>query len=252
MPVQPQAQYSQGTDITQLARTLCNDPTGQYFSDTLLLPFVNSAARRIARELANNGQTTLVEDEYIATIPPVSGVDPGLQVQLSFNGIAGNLPSAPNPTLPSDLIFPAKLWERDTGSVEEFQPMRDWTAKGGLPSRPQGVALGDWEWRSDSIYFVGSTISRDIRIRYMGSTINFTLVNGVINGQLGELDAIDAVAYWVAAAVLKPRGSVIADDYAKTSEMLIDQLVSGAVRQQQYAPVRRKPYRGMHRGRRPI
>jgi hypothetical protein len=248
MPVLPGTQYSQGPDITNLVRSLCNDPQGQYFTDTLLLPFVNSGARRIARELANNGQTTLIEEQSDPgeiTIPPVAVQDPGQQIQLSFQGVSGNVVSAANPTLPADLIFPLKLWERDTGSVEGYQEMSDWTAKGGLPSRVQGVALVDWEWRGDSIYFVGSIIQRDLRMRYMASALVFIVQNGVINGQLGELDAVDALAYWTAAAVLKPRGSAIADGYATVADKLITQLVSGVVRQQQYSPKRRKPYRGM-------
>src|SRR5580765_2523216 len=123
MPILPSTQYSQGSDITDLVRSLCNDPQGQYFTDVRLLPFVNSAARRIARELANNGQTTLIEEEpgFALTIPPVLVMDPGQQVQLSFTGVSGNVTPAANPTLPADLIFPLKLWERTTGSVENFQ-----------------------------------------------------------------------------------------------------------------------------------
>lgn len=249
MPVLPSQPYSQGTDITNLIRSLCADPQGQWFTDTLLLPYVNSAARRIARELANNGQTTLIEDEYVATIPPIAVADPGLQVQLTFNGVAGNLAQAGNPTLPLDLVFPSFLWERTSGSTEQWQEMRDYTAKGGLPSRAQTAYLGEWEWRTDTLCFLGSTVARDIRIRYEGSTLIFGLTglppNQTISGQLGELDAIDAIAYWVAAAVLKPRGSAIADTYATFAETLIEQLVSGAVRQQQASPRRRKPYRGM-------
>lgn len=244
MPVLSTTQYSQGMDITALIRSLVADPQGQKATDTNLLPFVNSAARRIARELANNGQTTLIEDEYIVTIPPVLISDPGQQVQLSFSGVSGNVTPTSSPTLPQDLIFPLVLWERTTGSVENFGLMEDRTASGGLTSRQQGISLGDWEWRTDSIFFMGSLLARDVRMRYMASTLSFALQNGIITGQLGELDAIDAIAYWAAAAWLKPRGSSIADAYATVSENLIAQLVSGVVRQQQYSPKRRRPYRG--------
>ena len=36
----------------------------------------------------------------------------------------------------------------------------------GLPSVYQDFTLGQWEWRGNSIYWNGSTVEQDIRLRY--------------------------------------------------------------------------------------
>lgn len=45
MPVVPTTAYSQVEDALTLARALLNDSAGAVFTDTLLMPLVNSAYR---------------------------------------------------------------------------------------------------------------------------------------------------------------------------------------------------------------
>ena len=59
MPVVPTTAYSQAEDALNLARALVNDSAGVVFTDTLLMPLLNSAYRGLQRELAENGVSVL-------------------------------------------------------------------------------------------------------------------------------------------------------------------------------------------------
>ena len=63
MPVVPTTAYSQAEDALNLARALVNDTAGAVFTDTLLMPLLNSAYRGLQRELAENGVSVLAENQ---------------------------------------------------------------------------------------------------------------------------------------------------------------------------------------------
>ena len=65
MPVVPTTAYSQAEDALNLARALVNDSAGVVFTDTLLMPLLNSAYRGLQRELAENGVSVLAEQQDI-------------------------------------------------------------------------------------------------------------------------------------------------------------------------------------------
>jgi hypothetical protein len=245
LPVVPQSPYAVGTQVTSLVRSLCNDSQGQLFTDSYLLNYVNSAYRQVQLALANIGKQTFTKDMYIVTIPAIATVDPGLQVALRFDGISGNIPNPSNsPTLPQDLLEPLQLWERPTGSTDDFVPMINLTSHGGLPSVPQSFNLRWWAWNTDFMSFIGAEEETDIRIRYQCGFIPFTLDNNnLISGTLNILLGIDAVAYLAAYMVLNPRGSPLAAGYAAIAQNFINQLVNQESRAQQHAgPFRRRAF----------
>jgi len=53
MPVVESSAYNTAGQITALVRSLLNDAAGNLFTDTVLLPYVNSAYRKSQRALAN-------------------------------------------------------------------------------------------------------------------------------------------------------------------------------------------------------
>ena len=65
MPVVSTTAYSQAEDALNLARALVNDSAGVVFTDTLLMPLLNSAYRGVQRELAENGVSVLVEQQEL-------------------------------------------------------------------------------------------------------------------------------------------------------------------------------------------
>ena len=65
MPVLPTTAYSQADAALTLARALVNDTSGAVFTDTVLMPLLNSAYRGLQRELAENGVSVLMEHAHL-------------------------------------------------------------------------------------------------------------------------------------------------------------------------------------------
>jgi hypothetical protein len=250
MPGQAVLPYSTGSQILLLLQALVGDPQGQLFNDSYCLAAINSGSRYVARELRNRGKMTLIQDEYLVTIPAVLAQDAAQQVNLGYGGISGDVTASANPALPATLMEPLVLWERPAGSTN-FTEMANKTAHGGLSKCMQGEFLGQWEWRSDSIVFTGALISTDVLIRFTAFAGIFALdQTGKISGNLGDVDALDVVAYYAAAQLLPPRGGgVLAGQYEAKAASLLEQLATSTTRQEQFSPVRMRPYRGGRRGR---
>lgn len=209
MPVVGGGSYNSALDAAILARALCNDQSGSLFSDSYLLPFLNAAYRNTQIALANAGKQSFTEDYVILSIPAVTAVDPGLDVEVAFTGISGNVTPANTPALPGDLIEPLELQERLTGSTDLFRPINNMTAHGGLPSLPQDGALRYWEWRGDALCFIGSTQANDVRLRYRKGFAGFAVTNatGTVNtsGNLvtwATAQQFDSSGTWVGQTIL--------------------------------------------------
>lgn len=183
MPVLTSSAYSLASDCTSLIRSLCNDASGSLYSDAYLLNYVNSAYRAVQRKLTNCGMETFTSDYAILTIPKALVSDPGQEIQLSFTGISGNVTPGPIPALPINLIEPEVIEERQTGTTDMFVPMQNMTSHGGLPTLPLEGQLRFWEWRGDSVNFIGASASVDIKIRFLAGFPGFSVVpaTGLVN-----------------------------------------------------------------------
>lgn len=147
--------------IMDLVRSLVNDTQagatdtpgeGQIFTNNPAIspftqPFLNSSIREVYRELRNVGEPVLIKDNVIVTgLPiinsPVNGLgqsDPTVQTALTSQGYFDGVQLWPNLVLPSDMLYPTKLWERTTGSNDPFRLMD--APSGGLDSLMQGPKL---------------------------------------------------------------------------------------------------------------
>src|SRR5690242_10452500 len=159
MPVVGSSAYNSAGQITSLVRSLLNDAQGNLFTDTVLLPYANSAYRKLQRALGNAGGGGFIQDDALLVVTAVTQTDTSLQVSITDA-------TAPPNQLPTDLLVPIKIWERPSGSSDDFLEMVDLTQHGGLPSRVQDSTLSVWEWRADGIYFLGATQDIQIRLRY--------------------------------------------------------------------------------------
>jgi hypothetical protein len=250
MPGVGSAPYATGAQILQLIQNLVSDPQGQLFSDSYCLQSINSGARYVARELRNRGKMTLIQDEYLVTIPPVLAQDASQQVNMTYTGISGDVTPAIAPALPANLMEPLILWERPSGTTN-FREMHNKTAKGGLSKILQGEQLTEWEWRSDMICFRGALIATDVLISFTALPGVFVLDNtGHISGSLGDVDAMDVVAYKAAAQLLPQRGgAALAVQYETMAQNLVEQLATSTTRQEQFSPARMRAFRSGRRGR---
>ena len=237
MPLIGSTAYSQVSQITSLARSLLNDAQGNWATDAVLLPYVNSIYRTTQRKIADAGGAEFVTDgpeEFV--IKAVAVPDPGTTVVLNDAGVPPN-------QLPANLLLPLKLWERPNLSTQEFVEMTDLTQHGGLPSRLQGATLGVWEFKTDGIYFIGATQDTQIRLRYtaalpdLAGPTDIILIRG----------AQECLAQGAAALTGLARGSPLAEKMDDLYKDSVEDVIQMNVRAQQNAGVRRRPFRSSRR-----
>lgn len=228
MPVIATSAYAQAEDALNLARSLVNDASGVVFTDTVLMPLLNSAYRALQRELAENGVTVLMSQMDISLpLDPVSGLAPN-PPQLS---------DVTSPQLPVDLLAPHALWEIATNSADIYIPMEKIT--GGLPNLQASPYLRIWEWREDRINLIGATQPVTVRVRYEKALS--TLVLGTDPIQIRS--ATDPLAYATAAMAARSRGArALAADMAAATQMATEKLIERYVRPEQAKARRRRPY----------
>ena len=231
MPVVGSSAYNTAGQITSLARSLLNDAQGNLFTDAVLLPYLNSAYRKVQRALGNAGGGGFIQDDVLLVVPAVAQVDTSLQVSITDA-------TAPPNQLPTDLLVPLKLWERPNGSSDDFLEMADLTRHGGLPSRAQDVTLGVWEWRADGIYFIGATQDTQIRLRYAKAYPDLSDATSPVLVR----NAQEALAYATAALAGWARGSPLAEKWDDAAAEAIEDLVVAAVRREQQSSRRRRPF----------
>src|SRR5260370_685243 len=184
MPVVGSSAYNTAGQITSLVRSLLNDSQGNLFTDAVLLPYANSAYRKLQRALGNACGGGFIQDDVLLVVPAVTQTDTSLQVAITDA-------TAPPNQLPTDLLVPLKVWERRNTSTDDFLEMVDLTRHGGLPSRAQDVTLSVWEWRADGLYFLGATQDTQIRLRYLKAYPPFTDATSPAPGPTSQ----EAIAY---------------------------------------------------------
>jgi hypothetical protein len=231
MPVVGSSAYNTAGQITALVRSLLNDSQGNLFTDAILLPYANSAYRKVQRAIGNAGGGGFIQDDALLVVTAIAGADTSLQVSITDA-------TAPPNQLPTDLLFPLKLWERPNGSTDDFLEMVDLSQHGGLPSRAQDVTLSVWEWRADGIYFLGATVDTQIRLRYLKAYPDLTDATSPVLVR----NAQEAIAYATAALAAWSRGSPLAERWDDASVDAIEDLVIAAVRREQQSSRRRRPF----------
>ena len=231
MPVVGTTAYNTAGQITALVRSLLNDAQGNLFTDTFLLPYVNSAYRKAQRALANVQSGTFLIDDALLVVPAVSQVDASAQVSITDA-------TAPPNQLPPNLLVPMKLWERPNLSSDDFIEMTDMTDHSGLPSEPQGLTLRYWEWRNDGLYFLGATQDTQIRLRYECSYPDLTDATSPVLIR----NAQEALAYAAAAMAGAARGAPQAERWDVAAVDALDDLLTRAAQREQQTGRRRRPF----------
>lgn len=249
--------------IMDLVRSLINDTQagatntpgeGQIFTNNSAIspftqPFLNSSIRELYRELRNVGTATLIKDNIVIyNLPivnsPTQGLgnpDPTVQTYLSTGGYFDGVQIWPNLLLPSDLIYPEEVWERQTGTTNNFASMIQ--SQFGLRGIAQVPWLGEWEWRNDNINFHVATQPRDIRLRYYAKLPTFFSPTLDFSSTFVPImDCTDAVAYKTAVKYARMLGSPgLADLIGEAKEQMY-QLKNANTRRAQSVDYHRIPY----------
>jgi hypothetical protein len=229
MPVVLTTAYSQAEDALNLARALLNDTSGSVFTDTLLMPLMNSAYRGLQRELAENGVSVMAEQQDIdLDTDPTSGIT------------VTELSDTSSPQLPTDCLVPHMMWERATSnSTDVFVPMEKFTSGGSMLNLQPSTYLRLWEWREDKVNLIGATQSITVRIRYEKLLPLLSLGTDPVQIR----SATDPLAFATAALAARSRGArALAQDLLGTAQMATEQLIERYVRPEQTKGRRRMPY----------
>ena len=230
MPVVGTTSYNTAGQITSLVRSLLNDAAGNLFSDTLLMPYLNSAYRKAQRALENVQAGSQLSDDALLIVPQIS-VDTAARVAITDS-------AGPAGQLPSDLLVPLRLWERPNGSGDDFIEMLDLTNESGLPSEPQTGSLRYWEWRADGIYLLGATQDTQIRLRYRKA------LPDLADGTSAVLirNAQDVLAYFTAGLASAARGAPQAMRWDDAGVDALEDLINRVTQREQSVGRRRRPY----------
>jgi hypothetical protein len=234
MPVLPTTAYSQAEDALTLARALVNVTSGAVFTDTLLMPLLNSAHRGLQRELAENGVSVLMEQQ-----------DLELDQNVATGVMNTEISDVSSPQLPTDCLMPHVLWERATANAGDvFVPMEKFTSGGGMLNLQPSTYLRLWEWREDKINLIGATQSITVRVRYENVLPILTLGTDPVQIR----SATDALGYATAALAARSRGArALAVDLLGAAQTAIENLINRYIRPEQTTGRRRKPC-GYRRG----
>lgn len=190
-------------------------------------------------EVNNHGVNTFTKETVITPLTPTQfPVDPGVQVNISdsgyFDGVVLN--TNPQQFVPPDLLVPLFLWERQTGSTENWVEMVE--RPDGLPSVLPGDRFRIWEWRQDSLFMPGAVQENDIRLRYTGSLAMFVSVNDTLYFR----GATGALAYYMVSTYLSSKNTQAAQMAESRANERLNQIATRNARMKQRMPITRRSY----------
>jgi hypothetical protein len=234
--------YQSAEDALNLARSLVNDAYiagGYILTDAAIATFpqLNQAYVWLQDELINNGIETFVREAVLTPLGADTSTDPNTLVSLTDNGYFDGVTQNAAPQLPVDLLVPLRLWERQTGTTQNFVEMRP--SNDGIPnSTPQG-RFRLWEWRTDGIYMRGCNQTNDLKIRYDARLPELKVGTDpiLIRGSYHIL------ANLLAAQYANSRGSALAANFSAAADSMIVQMCIRSSRKNQRGMHRKRPYR---------
>lgn len=248
--------YPSIEDIFNLARVTVQDAmeggAGRVITDSWapLITLLNAAVIEYQRDLENGGVETLRRELFASPITPINGryglgvPDPATFQNLSYTGFFDGLNTTSAVALPADLLTPLRLWESTTSSYTPFDAVLQ--AEAGLHSGMQSGSIGQWEWRGDAIWWNGSTLTKDIRLRYQARAGPWPLTLPPAqfpNTVVPFADSLDPlanlIAYAICAARLPPGGAA---EMRQNYEKAKTQIINRSVRQRQGARYHRPSY----------
>jgi hypothetical protein len=212
--------YSQvAADANSGTGTVSNIIQGDVFTDTVLLPFVNSAYRKVQARLLQTGSKTTNRAFELVLPPGTTDINDSSLVQL-----------------PVDFLAPRTIQEKIDGQPYYGSPMRQVDI---LPSGPQQTYNYVWTWANESILFPGSFNTLDIKIIYFQATLNIltsSISTILIRG------SEDCIANWAAYLAARSRGSNQSAAFKSDFEESMHELQNMQAHSRQYKPARRRNY----------
>jgi hypothetical protein len=254
MPILATTSYNTCEDVLNLIRTILNDSEvagGDVLTDTSPYTFtlLNAAYRRVQLELYSVGVETLIDYAWLIGLPTMPTIDPEARMVVNDQGVQITYPNNIGnsffltPQLPTNLVVPLKLWERQNNTTNFPVPMMQ--PNTGLFNMSQQTFLVDWEWVADGLMFRGALQSEDVKIKMekalplLAAPTDPVPIRGVVN----------AAAYYGATIFAESRGGAISPALKVNADAEIFLLKQQSARRRARKQVRRQPYSGRDRER---
>jgi hypothetical protein len=254
MPILPpplSAPYQPVNDAMNIARVRLNDAIQQIGGDILkntqdFSPVMaNAAWFRLQHFLANLGYTRLIDEIIIQQVPIVNSNDPASQCWIDWTGFSDSTQIWTNYALPQDLQFVLKIWDRvhgfNAGWGHELENRMD-----GLPATFKWPRNGIFEIRNDRVYFPGTTVPVDLRIRYAKFFPAFQTQGTVqwYQQPIPIVGAVDALADYICVEACDGRDDIDSQTFKSRAEGEAMLIFNRDVRTKNRANVRRRPRSG--------
>src|ERR1017187_1626660 len=160
--------------VAASCRGYLNDVDGITWTDAHLLPLIQEAHKELQVELSLND--IAVVRVQVTNNPSVAGLHL-LAGQISLNNSG---------LMPLGLIEPIGISERDWGDTtpEDYSDMERFSF---LPNYTPSNFLYFWSWQQEDVLFLGSTVDRDIQLRYrtsLATPLNMNSTMGFLRAEL--------------------------------------------------------------------
>jgi hypothetical protein len=213
------------SDVLDRAAFYLNDTARNYYTNTVLLEPFKAAYDDLRETLADNG---------IAIMNDTSAV---LTVNAGVTDIGGDT----GPKLPINLMVPLSLYERTSGTNNDFALME---RRAFLPVITVTTAyLKYWAYQKQVIQLLGATGAVDVKINFIGDNITFA---DRPEDRINLFNAKSFLSYRTGALAAKFIGED--DERANTlngeAGRAIELLMGIDIKSQQSTGVVRRPFRG--------
>ena len=253
MPLPPldTAPYDIVDTVLNTARVRLNDAIQQLSGDILKdsQPFTqtmtNSAYRRMQEFLANLGYSRMTDEEIITAVPICASSDPASQCWIDWTGFYDGTQVWTGFALPPKFDFLLKIWDRPSGfNCGWGEPLVE--AMDGLPATYKYPRNGRFEVRNDKIFFPGTTIPVDLRLRF-GQYFPDFATQGITQWYqqpVPIMRCLDCFADFICIEACDGRDDVDSQVFKARAEEHAKLIFNKDVRRKDRSNVRRKPRSG--------
>lgn len=222
------------TTVLSAAASLLNDTARTVYTDAAMIPYLRMALQELREEFEQN--SVAVTETTSAVITVTAGIS-----VISYNAVN------PLPSLPSDMVDPLQLWERQTG-IGPYSPM---TRRDFLPANLEGTDTNQfifYVWQAQQIKLLPSNQNIDIKIDYIRELFPAVFDQ---SSQINVVNAQSFLEYRTAALCSEfiERNITSSDRMNAYALLARDRVVGISSKSKQSIMTRRRPFRAGYKSR---
>lgn len=217
-------------DVMSAVRALLNDNAGQYYNNTVQIPYMNMAVLELREYLELSNSPVTNYSDTVLVIPANTTV---------INYVT-------TPALPQDLVDIRQMWYRPTGDGP-FVPL---TRRDFLPHWLDGQDLYSflfWAWYDNAVHIPSSSQINDLKLDYIKQIAEIVDENS----QLSLINAQSFLNFRTAALLCRYVKNDVekAQDMDVNAQTALDRLIGIESKGRQAITTRRRPFRQGYKNR---